>query len=1544
MKRFLKIKERMGAFWLALLFAMQTILGILPPQTVMAQVNAIELWKEEQIIDYEHRFNMKFQPGITTIESFGCDNLDREAFINHGRSDRDAETVRITDKFVPGSAGMRYNNVGRDGAGNIVDVRLTLLEVKNAQDRYDLQSPAATDETRAKTYAWENNEAHPIVGFSRNSIGVYIYSLGSAKVNFQFLKHGTQEPLVICGHGTIRDIDASQGVSIPPDSGLERAYIIEGNDFLTVDGTSVEAQNSSITPDDEEGWLNTLYQTDHFNLVFSHQKKLDSWDEYREKNIAKAGSQENWAQKIKEKYVDSSGNTLCPTFKGQKCVMSHAYFDFTSYCFGGIEMKKEPEKKVGESGCTWDQAVASEKENPFEIRGTEEFQYMVQTEVTPNKLKSFVVQDTLEDCLTIDDISKITVVNDSGQDVTELFDMHIEGQTITLNAKENTLKQESFTDNQVYTFILKVHRKAESEIDIPKYLSEDGYSIVVPNHAEMRYERLNGTGGSMQTGTVWVRGLISPELEVKKNSSRYEWAVGDTVDYKVTVSQIKPYIKAVNVHIEDQIPSGLKLLDGHYTVETSPGGDNCNFTPEGENGWKAECPSLKAGETITVYFQCEALEASNGQEWDNIVTATSDNFVDPVSKEQQYRKDIAEVWPNSPQLEIDKTADHYEWQVGDEVSYRVTVNNTVPGTIAKDVKITDLGLPEGLVLAGGGQNIEILNLLQQVDYPVPDKKTGQAFETRPVESYVEADGTGFSFYCSYLPYSYPVTLLFHCTAQDAANGHESVNAATVSAGNAPEKSDDAEIYVNSGQFRIEKTADHYEWRLGEQVQYTVVVENMNPGTIARNVTVWDTQMPQGLALASADSVSLSGIPQSIVEPVAGSADVPGVLNPEFYNETQEKLVGYEFLPEGTGWRLNISDLPAGTPVTISFLCTVTEEINGMESINIANVQAQNTPEKNDDAEAYVNTAVLDIHKSFQNPYLQTGDGRTDNEFRVGEQIYYQVVVNNLQKGSIARNVTITDMSLPDGLALDEGEDALTVSGIPVSIQEPVAGTDDAGNMLNPENYNQTREKPVTYQVMRQGNGWSLIISDLPYQTPVTIIYRCIPKASVNGQEIVNTVQAGADNAAAVKACAKVWINSPVLKVVKETEKSFYKYGDIITYRVKITQEQTGCVARNVTLSDIIDTPGVTLQKDSIVLMDDTGTVVEAGLDVKDDNSFLVSTGRNLVEDSNYSIFDLSRGGLTEQVTYNPVDFRNQKYMVVEYQAAVTDKNLAGKTVHNTATADSQEKIPVSSETETEIHSPVLEIVKECDRKEYESGDTGYYKLTVRQLREDVTDDNIVIEDALQTFGGILKKDSIFVMKNGEEIKNAAVEASDTGFIISTGTGLSDKDKLEVCYEVKFDTQEKGSAQVINIAKAHGDRATEVTAQQEVKVNKKPDPTATPTPSVSPIPKPTHSPSASPSSTPTVQNTPIPSRIPSGGFNSMSSGSSGKSSTGSGSSGYSSSGGYNSGYGYQGGSLTGSAKTGDTRPFKTMAVIGIIGAIFLGCGIFIYKHSGKRGRK
>ena len=90
-----------------------------------------------------------------------------------------------------------------------------------------------------------------MVDFAKNNIGVFIYSLGSAKINFQFLKHGTDEALTISGHGTIRDIDAAQGVSIPSDNGLDHAYVLKNNEFLKVNGTYVGSQNVAIEPEDD---------------------------------------------------------------------------------------------------------------------------------------------------------------------------------------------------------------------------------------------------------------------------------------------------------------------------------------------------------------------------------------------------------------------------------------------------------------------------------------------------------------------------------------------------------------------------------------------------------------------------------------------------------------------------------------------------------------------------------------------------------------------------------------------------------------------------------------------------------------------------------------------------------------------------------------------------------------------------------------------------------------------------------------------------------------------------------------------------------------------------------------------------------------------------------------------------------------------------------------------------------------------------------------------------------------------------------------------
>lgn len=1418
-----KILRTLGAYLLAAMFLLHAILELLPPLQVNAAVTMIEEWDENQLTDYKHRFNIKYQPGITTIETFGCDNQDYEALSNHGRNGLNVDTKRMTGEYVPGSAGIRYNNVGKDGDGNIVDFQLSVMEVSGAEPRYDMFTPYTKYhlwkdelEDNGDGYDWENGIGQPVVGFFKGPIGIVTYCIGSVKVRYQFFKHGTNEPLAISGHGTVRDLDAGQGLSIPEDSNLDHAYILKGNNFLEVNGTSVKAGDGSLESYDKRGWINMLYNTDTIYFNFLHQSRLDRWDQERADGIEKRGSEEKWAKVLRDTYVDPDGKSYCSNFDGGKIVRGHAFFDFTSYCLGGVEMKKQPEKRVGEVGCSWEEGIVSTEENPFPIYGFEEFQYMIQTEVTPNHFREFVVQDTLKNCLAIDGTSKVIIKNDVGEEVTGQFDIRIDGQTITCAAKEDFLQEESFTDNQVYTFFLRVHRKEDG--DVSDFLKEDGYTFCVPNNADMTYVRVNGKGETMTTDTVWVTGKILPDLVTEKRVSKYEWKVGDEIDYTVKVTQKKPNAWAINTVVEDlTLPPSLSLIDGQYFVETSPGVEHCVINKEGENGWRVTCPLLQYDESIQIIFRCVATEASNGKEWTNTAAAKAENYIDEKTGEPKESKDLAEVWVNSPDLQIEKTADKYEWRVGDQVRYRVVVTNEASGTIAKDVNISDMELPEGLVLSGGSNAVEIVNAPTQIEYPVPDKKTGIAHETREVESYLNADERGWNFYCSYLPYSQPVTILFHCTATEACNGRENINVASVSAGNAQEKTDDAEAYVNTGNFWIEKTADHYEWQVGESVEYQVVVKNQIPGTIARNVTIWDTSMPSGLALTSPDSVRIEGIPDTFEDPVAGTEDPKSQLNPELYQETVTKQISYEFVPEGTGWRLNLSDLPADMPVTIRFLCTATDTVNGVESINAASVRAENAPEETDDAEVYVNTAVLSIDKVIHNPYLELGDGRMENEFRVGEQVEYEVIVNNLQKGSIARNLTVSDLSLPEGLVLDPDESALTVSGIPQTILNPVGGTDDMGNQLDPENYGEVQEKPVEYRLVREGTGWSLFISDLPWQTPVSVRFRCTVMENLNGWEIINTATASAQNGAEVKDSAKIWVNTPVLKIEKNADKPTYKYGDIATYTMKIYQMQPGCVARNVVISDLIDTPGVRLLKDSIVLLDENGNLVDAVTEANEDNTFRVLTGRSLVNEKPYCVFDSSQGGAFEQVMQNPLQLSTEKVMTVEYQMAVVDENLAGKIVHNKAIVDSDEHYPAEDEETVEIHSPVLDIVKESDKKEYHVGETGYYKLTVRQLREDVTARNITIQDYLSNPGAVLLPDSILVKLNNQVLENAVIEQIENGFQVKAGIELSDTDKLEIFYKVFFESETLDNTSVVNTAKAKGENTPEEIQEHEVYV-------------------------------------------------------------------------------------------------------------------------------
>ena len=123
---------------------------------------------------------------------------------------------------------------------------------------------------------------------------------------------------------------------------------------------------------------------------------------------------------------------------------------------------------------------------------------------------------------------------------------------------------------------------------------------------------------------------------------------------------------------------------------------------------------------------------------------------------------------------------------------------------------------------------------------------------------------------------------------------------------------------------------------------------------------------------------------------------------------------------------------------------------------------------------------------------------------------------------------------------------------------------------------------------------------------------------------------------------------------------------------------------------------------------------------------------------------------------------------------------------------------------------------------------------------------------------------------------------------------------------------------------------------------KPSPTPTPTPKPSKTPEPTNTPVPTPTIIPKATPTPrpngtcpkltqIPTNTPVGVIGGGNNGNSGNG-------GYSS---YSSGY--QGGYTAGSSKTGESRPFKTMAGLSILGILLLGTGILVFRRS-KTGKR
>lgn len=916
---------------------------------------------------------------------------------------------------------------------------------------------------------------------------------------------------------------------------------------------------------------------------------------------------------------------------------------------------------------------------------------------------------------------------------------------------------------------------------------------------------------------IWVN---SPVLTVDKVADRYEYEVGDTVKYTVSVKNTTDYTVAQNVTVEDiELPDGLELqgdvvadmgesqttigwpvTDGTTTIAKEDKDNNVAVVPDG-NGWTVTADYLPSGTPLNITFNCVATKNANGVESQNVVSATADNFLSlDENQEPQTAQDDTEVYVNTAYFDIEKTSDAYEWQVGDHVPFEITVKNVNDeGTqnLAGDEKYAGLDEDEKAKIGAAGKTVARNVVITDKDIPAGFKLD---FDSVNVQTADTAD-----------------SVEDEVDKQLAALENESVDEQAMT---------EDEILANAGIDLDEDGTDASDDVDLDLPELNGDQDSTGDTDGSDNTDLPDVTNPDKHDPTPAEEMTVTGIPDTFDDHVAGTPDKSNDVDESLWNETVNKDITKELTQVGNGWELKISNLPAGNDVMIRFTCEALEAGNGAEGVNVGTVSATNGIEKSDDAEAYINTAALSIDKQVVNKYAAGGeedaqDGREGYEFRVGDDVEYKLIVNNNQKGSVARNVVISDTTIPAGLTLDES--SITVEGLPDTYTNPVAGTDDESSQLDPDHYNETEVNPILSNVEAVKGGFQVTIDNLPcttgdnlnnLTTPVVITYHCTVEEDINGDVVINTAKADADNAEAVTDSEKIWVNSPVLDQTKKADREEYMVGDTITYQVDLDQTQTGCVARDITFTDTIDTEGVKLQKNSIVLIDQDGNKVDPANVTVNGNTFTVETGLNLVKAHGYMNIDLGAAneetgdsGRTEVGDYNPLKLERETHLTLEYAVEVTDPDLAGERVHNVITANSKENIPVDSEAEVPIYGPALDIVKESDKTEYQVGEKAQYKLTVRELRDNITAKQVVITDAFQQEG--MKISKISVHFNGETLDSAEIDqTADNAFKINTGVDLTIEDKLEVFYTVVFTDPSLHDQDVINVATAKGENTEE----------------------------------------------------------------------------------------------------------------------------------------
>ena len=311
------------------------------------------------------------------------------------------------------------------------------------------------------------------------------------------------------------------------------------------------------------------------------------------------------------------------------------------------------------------------------------------------------------------------------------------------------------------------------------------------------------------TGTATETPLYA-DLGVKKTTSNVRPNVGETVTYTVSLFNLGTAV-ATNVEVTDALPANVSFLSA-----TPAPGTRFEESPTG-GVWSV--PSIAPGQTFVLTLTVEAVNTSVAF---NTATITFSDVWDPNNRNNTART------PTDPQqadLIVSKTVNNTAPNVGDNVTFTITLENVGPST-AQSVAVTDL-LPAGLQFVSA---------------------------TPSAGSYSAGSGV---WTLGSVPAATTNTLLVVATVRAPSSGPAQAltNTATATSTtpdpNPDNNTDQSTLTPRSADLAVFKTVDEAEPSIGELVTFQIVVANYGPDT-ATLVTVNDP-LPSGLEFVSASA-------------------------------------------------------------------------------------------------------------------------------------------------------------------------------------------------------------------------------------------------------------------------------------------------------------------------------------------------------------------------------------------------------------------------------------------------------------------------------------------------------------------------------------------------------------------------------------------------------------------------------------------------------------------------------------------------------------------